>query len=680
MPRFLRNCLYLSGCLFLAATAACVESGTQSTGTEERTGESVDAGTAQPDAATSEVGPGEVDAVQYDLGFETGVIDAVSDPIVVPRFETGGDEFYRMPWPNDYRRTSEGTVDLSDFPNGSNETVSSFVTTIEAEVSGFSAMPVVYVELTGAPEQVTLPSPGETLESTASIQLIDVTGSNCGVRTPLELTYRYAGDNYRADRLLSAAPVVGFPLAPDHTYVFVMTTDFGLTDGFETFASPEMDALLSGEHGDSRLTETFDPAWSCLDSLSMDRDSLALVTVFTTQDPVFESRLLREQVMNSDRVPSPTITTWEALQDDEEKPYYSCVGTYETPIYQRGQSPYANSGGGLVFDDDGNPVIQRWEEVPFVVSWPREGEGPFPVLVWVDGTGASLLGHRRKNFSKDAIAAGFAIASFSPQFHGDRAVPGSDDALHTFNYINPESGRTVFRQQAVDTSYFIRVLREAVPDTATDQPELQTDQLVYGGHSQGALVGALLAGLEGELEAYYLNGIGSWLSETILERKDPADIAALLVLMGDVEGDVDVYHPLVQLAQLGSDTVDSYNYARYWPGWDDHTSGSHVFISNGYNDHTTPPRGIGHITIAGDLTPVEPAGWDVDPYGLWSQQSEATPISGNRQSLAGTALTMASYLNAETGHYTVYDDEHARALAINFLRTALDGVPTVGLE
>lgn len=597
---------------------------------------------------------------------------------IVPRFETAGDDFYRMPWPSDYRRHPDGRVDLGDFPNGSQPIVRLFVETIEEFVTGYSAMPVIYVALDGAPEVLSLPAPQQTIAPDSPVQLIDLSAEHCGDRTPIVLEYNYAGDRYRGDQVLSATPVVGFPLAPERSYALIVTVNLGHEDGFCSEPAQELAELLAGNHANGALVSSFAPLAPCLSEMGMGLDQIAGATVFTTQDAVGETRTLVDAVHGDDSIDAPTLRDWRLVEEDEDRDYVSYRAEYDTPIFQTGVSPYNNSGEGVFeFDGNGAPIVQRWEEVPLVISWPDGVTGPVPVMIWVDGTGARLLPHRNQRVARAAFEAGFAVASFSPQFHGDRAVAGSDEVNHSFNYANPASGRTVFRQQVADTSYYIRVLREALPDVIGDLPELDTDTLVYGGQSQGGLVGAMLAGVEGEIDAYFLNGTGSYITETVLERKDPFDIAAMLEDFVQVDGGLDEFHPVIALVQLGADPVDPYNYARYWSGWEEHPSGSHMFLANGMLDHTTPQRLVEHITIVGDLAPIAPAGWDVDPYGLWDRAPEVLPISGNRTALDGSPLTLVTYLDEEQGHYTVFRVPEVRELMVSFWETALNGTPVV---
>lgn len=611
---------------------------------------------------------------------DVGSADVLSDvelSALTPRFELEGDSFFRMPWPSDYRIDADGHLELDDFPQAWQTMVGIYIRVIEEEVDGFATMPVVYLGFEGSVGSESIPEPSSTLFATSSVQLLDVSTDGCGQRVPIEVQFKEDGDEFLDANTLVAAPVPGFPLQPSTPYAFVVLRSFGFESGFQTEVPATFAGLLEGSSDNETLSATFAPLRDCLDEASLSVSGIAVATVFTTQDPVVELRALQQMVADPSRVADPEVADWE-IAENRSIPgnYLTYTGTYLTPIFQRGTTPYAFSGGGIRFDDTGNPIIQRWEQVPFAITFPDIGTGPFPVLIWSDGTGASLLHYVRGDIAQDALSAGFAIASFQPQFHGDRSGPDADEEEHTFNYINPESGRSVFRQQAADTTYFLRVVRTALDDLS-ELPELDTDRLVYGGQSQGALVGAILAGVETDIVAYVLNGVGAYLSITVVERKDPVDINAEIQALLGVSEPLDRFHPVVALAQLGSEVVDPINYAPHWTGWSDNPGGSSLFLTNGQNDHTTPERSVNAMTISGVAVPIDPPGWDVDPFGVWDVSAQSLPITQTTTSMGGTPLTIATYLSATTGHYTIYDIDDVRRMAIDFWLSALVDTPSL---
>ena len=593
-----------------------------------------------------------------------------------PRFDPDSQEFFATPWPSDARTLADGSADLATFPGVDQGLMRTFRAAIEGDIFGFSTMPVVYIAFDGPVGAVSLPTPATTLRPGSVAQLIDVSEEGCGSRIPVVLGVDEEGDPYRDANTLSASPVPGFALRESTTYAFVLRREFGLDAGREV-VPPQ--AFTDAMDGIGRFAASLEPLMRCLEEDEMAVSAIGVATVFTTQDPTSELQLLRDFVV-SDAVDSPVVSGLEIdpelTRDDLADTWR---GSYLTPIFQEGDPPYA-VGGGFGFESDGTPAVQRWEEVPFAIAIPNVGEGPFPLIVQMPGTGGDIEGTISGRPGIDAITNGFAVATFAPQFHDSRAVPGSDAIIHGFNYLNPTSGRTVFRQQVLDTSYFVRVLREEIADSEiSDSLDLTT--LLYGGHSQGGLVGGLLAGVESAFEAYVLNGTGAYISVTVVERTDPFDIQALINEVFLVGRRIDVQHPLVALVQLGTDVVEPHAFATRWRGTEGDPSGSHMFVVNGFLDQTTFPPSIDALTISAGLAPIAPAGWDPDPFDVWELPSEVEPpISGNVTALDGSPLTMVTFLDAEQGHFTLRRNETAMELALSFWRQALNGVPVVELE
>jgi hypothetical protein len=598
---------------------------------------------------------------------------------LVPRFDSAGEDFYRMPWPSNARLDEDGTLDLDDLPGQQTSLIARYVEVI-GEIDGYSTTPVAYFPFDSAidPGEESIPSVAETVEPDSPLQLLDVTDDGCGQRIPIEARYKLIGDRYTADHVLQIGAVPGFTLRQRATYAFVVTRSFGSENDHATARPAALDSALSPDAtGD--LAEVYAPLRDCADRAGLALDDIAVATVFTTQDASSATRKMREVVM-SEATESPSISDWREWEDATTPDVVGYRGIVQMPIFQQGTSPYQNTGGNLVFGDDGMPEIQRWEAAPFAITVPKEaGSEPLPVIIWEDGTGADINSHVGDTHITRALLSGFAVLTFEPQFHGERATQGSDEILSTFNYLNPASGRTTFRQQVAETSYMIRLIREQLRGHS-DLRALDDERILFGGHSQGAIVGAIAAGVEPDIDAYYLNGVGGYLSETIVFRKDIVDVEALVkrFINLDEDQDLDRFHLVVQLAQTGADATDPLNYADAWKGWDGVPDGSHVFMSNGKDDTTTSTRSMTALMTAGDVPTIGIAGWDVDPTGLRGDRSlTENPASGNRSAASGRDLTFVSYANKNTGHFTLYSDSRARNMALEFWKTALLGTPEV---
>ncbi|MCB9506426.1 MAG: hypothetical protein H6700_05560 [Myxococcales bacterium] len=619
------------------------------------------------------------DADVSDAGGDAADTTTDTGPEVIQiqaRFAREGTDFYRLPWPSDARLTVEGGVDLSDFPDTRVDLLRRYVAAIESSVRGFSLMPVIYVPLEGDPIPETTPMPADSLSPTGPVQLIDVSEDGCGDRIPVELHMNHSVDALFPDNVLAVAPVPGFVLRPATPYALVVLHTLGAEDGYGVVGTDEASAALDGTHADAILSASFAPARACLPEAGVPLDSVAVATVFTTQDPVTELRALRDFVADPAKTATPVVTSFEYSDTVSRAGYAVYTGTYDTPMFQDGTSPYASVGGEIHFDAAGEPIVQRTEEVPFAVAVPREPSRSLRLLIWVDGTGAGQTSWVGSRVTQAMLAEGFVVANYVPQFHDTRATPGANEELHSFNYLNPESFRNTFRQQVADTAYFLRVMTEA-RDQMPDLPEYSTTRVVYGGQSQGSLVGAMVAGVEPNIEAFMLNGVAAYLSTVAVSRKDPFDIQALVADLTGISHDFDRFHPLMALAQMGGDATDPQSFAPYWTGWDGNPDGADILLINGIDDYTSSVASMNALTISGDAAPVDPAGWEADPFGVWDREPEAAPIEGNRRALDGTPRTIATIMSETTGHFTMYDRADVRATAIEFLSTAADGSAVV---
>jgi hypothetical protein len=619
-----------------------------------------------------DVQPSEI--TETDLG--NGDLGPIEDGPLLPIYEPDGEGFFRMPWPSDIRRYDNGYIIMQDFPESRNPLVSVYLEEIEENLSGFSTSPVIYVPFERLPNSRVLPTPQETLSETSPVQLIELDGEGCGTRKPIEIMLFDSPDYFIDVPVMAAAIVPGATLKPETTYALLILRTLGTEDGLNAVPPSNFEEILFPRTQAPDDEDEYTPLLNCLESDTLSAADLAMATVFTTQNPFIEVEAMREIVLDPLLTEEPEVADLEFSDENSQSgDFITYTGTFETPIFQEGISPY-NSGGGLVFDDNGLPVIQRWETVPFIVTFPETGENSFPVMIWENGTGAILDDHVTSAITRSLIDAGIAVVSFEAQFHGQRATSGSDPTQHTFNYLNPASFRTVLRQQVIDTTYFIRLLKAGFTDIA-ELPALNTDMLIYGGHSQGALVGGMLAGIETEISAYVLNGIGGYLSATIIERRDPVDINQSIQTILGIDQPLTRFHPVVAMAQLGGDVSDPVNYAPRWRGWENHAPGSSVFLINGEEDSTTPVTAINAITLSGSISPIDPPGWDVDPFQISELSSTPLPVVNNASSFGLDPLTIATFLDPDQGHFTIYNNSGVKDLAVGFWISALEGTPTI---
>lgn len=578
-----------------------------------------------------------------------------------------GEGFWDRPFPSD-SRTVDGHPDVSGFPGEG--TVPIFAAYLGAMpvLDGFGTNSPIYVRFAEPPDREVLPTPEGSIEADSPLLLLDVDprSPHRGEAVPVSWELYDSADAYTAPNLLSVAPLRGFPLRAATRYALVLR--------------PPLAALGVMPEGWED-----DPAWADVVGTLRVRDipaeHVGAATVFTTQDPVGELARIAWSIQ-SGRIGRPAwepeVTLRETVGD--------CLvveGHVTVPIWQAGERPYREEGGGFVFDADGRPEVQGWERVAFALTVPDD-EAPaagWPVVLYSHGTGGDHLTFTDSDGEGPALCRrGIATFGIAQPLHDDRATPDTSASLDTFNFANPVAGRTSFRQGAADQIWLAARLREAAGFRLDGRAiPVDPERLAFFGHSQGAMVGALGASwLGNDVVAVGLSEAGGGTADSALLKVDPIAIEPLLASAVGVEaGTLTTHHPVLALVQMLSEATDPLNYAGAWyaeePPW--RASPVPVFLTEGLQDTYTPPLTIESLATAAHLPVVgtmyaEPLGFELRGLG-----AHALPAADNVVGWDGEALTAGLAQFPDQGHFAIYYDRDAQDLYKDFLETALAGAP-----
>jgi hypothetical protein len=581
-----------------------------------------------------------------------------------------GSGFWDTPFPSDTRLV-DGHPDLRAFPGGGDVPIFDTYLALGPLLDGWGTNSPVYVRFSDTIDESLLPDPASSLEADSPIVLLDVdpASPHRGERFPVVTEFTTTPDQYGASNLLAVAPLPGFPLRPATTYALVVTSPVGMPGTMP--ADWVDDAYWAG------TTAT-------LREQGVDLGGVAAATRFTTQDPVRELSRIAGAIQ-SGRVGRPA---WEpALTLREEGTSVRVYEGYVTvPIWQAGERPYREEGGGFSFDEAGRPLVQGWERVRFGLTIPQgePPEGGWPIVLYSHGTGGD---HLSFTDSKDAEGPGLgyrglAMFGISQPLHGDRGTDDTNVELDTFNYTNPEAGRTSFRQGAADQIWLAELLRTPGNDFAFEGAAIpiRHDRLAFFGHSQGAMVGALGAPwLARRCNAVGLSAAGGGTAASALLKVDPIPVEPILAAaIGVPSGTLTPMHPVLGLVQLLSEATDPLNYGPWWfaedPPWP--TGGPvSILLTEGTEDTYTPPFTIESLATAARLPVVgemvsEPAGFALRGLG-----AQARPQQDNVTAFDGSRVTAGLAQFKGQGHFAIYDDRDARSLYKDFLETAAAGAP-----
>ncbi|MGB0592161.1 MAG: alpha/beta hydrolase family protein [Myxococcota bacterium] len=603
-----------------------------------------------------------------------GIDYEASEAGASPRYDLNGASWTSTPWPNDRLLDANGTPDLSSFPNPDIDMLHQYVDYAHEVLFGWGLNGSTYVTFDGAIDPESLPSAALTKGfKKATVQTVNATtGSHrYGEQMPL-LFWWYGGgedDPYLEANTLAIRPVFGFPLAEGETYCTIVTRGVKDAQGRYLKPSAAFTEALANE-------PSLQPLRDWLENAMIVAEDIAVATCFTTDTPTAELRAIQAQIYES---PAPSLTDIEYL--GKTNVFHEFRGHYETPNYQAGEKPYDIVGGDVKFDDTGTPIVQYGEPVRFVLTVPTAFEMPeagWPLVLYAHGTGGDV-DSCKWSVAEDLSKEGMAILCIEQPLHGERGDDAWFIELLTFNFANPRAGRTNFRQSAADTIVLTRMVSDGqfnVPTGRTEHDETVTfdpDQIHFFGHSQGGLSGALALGVEPALKSAVLSGAGGVLIETILRRKDFADIASLVRALLEVpDANFGPFHPTMALVQLLVDATDPVNYAQYWINPAPGGTAKHVFVTEGINDAATPAVSTHALAASARIPLLTPVEATSEAHELLGMSGVDAPVSLNIVNRAGRSLT-AGLKQWDGDHFVAFDITEARNMWRNWFQALRQG-------
>ena len=691
-------------CVITGLQASCMPQGDGDVGADCDSTLDCFAGLACMEGACAPQRPGI--PVWPGVDCEASSTDEVRAYFEVPGAEDADEgDFFRLPFPNDARRTDDG-LDLSGFPTPGTgvlgvDAVKLYTDALEDD-GGWGTYGTVFFRFSGAVEINY--EDGETRRLRP--EWVDVTPGAPELGSSVGLSWYYSGggNNYVCHDWVGVRRPRGFPLMPGHTYAVWITTELIAADGSPIRRAPNLVSVLADEAPDDPALErahaAYAPFRAYLDQEGVSPSTVLTATVFTvsnTRDTMSELAAAVEDL------PAPTVRgDWVKCDDGVDSPcpdhegsrncgsgsadYDEYHALVRLPIFQEGTPPYTTpaDGGGIVIQDD-----PPTEDVCMALTVPTGTmpDGGWPLVVFAHGTGGSFRSHVTADIA-GSLSSGdvkFAVLGIDQVSHGPRRGDSSSEPDQLFfNFLNPAAARGNPQQGAVDQLSLAKFA--ATIDGSGDMPTtIDPEKLVFFGHSQGSTEGSLMLPYADAYKAAVLSGNGASLMHALYTKTEPVDIAGLMpIALSDLQGlrgDIAELHPVLSLLQQWIDPADPLNFASgvATAPYEGHL-GKHLFQTYGTDDHYSPPLTLATYAGAAGLTQVEPTHDDfVDKFYI-DLPTASAPLSGN---LSGGMLT-AGVRQYETpdgsdGHFVAFDVSEANADVVRFLSQAVSGMtPQIG--
>jgi len=450
---------------------------------------------------------------------------------------SGSGGFFKLPFPTDLRRNPDGSINLDDFPP---TLLFWLVGTYPgvAEKTGFSTSTTIYFRFTGPIRTGNFPrSAKESIQPDSPILLIDIDPDSpqAGRRFPLiwkfyeqRQTWLSGGDN-----ILAMMPLPGFLLRENNTYAAIILKSVSANQG-ELSRPGAMDDLLSGKEPKAKFgkkaVQVYQPLrkWLAEPNCPIKPDDILIATVFTTGDPSAEMMKLWKAIQEM-----PTVKLAEPIRLEREYPeFYVLRAKWLAPQFQVGLPPYSFVGGQIEYDQTGMPIIQRYQEVPMVITVPKTPmpQAGFPLLHFIHGTEgvSNQVVDRGKTFDPKGepeagkgpayVVAKRGIASFGSALNQNGERGGDKMMLLYYAFFNAEGIKNNLLQSAAEQIMLIKLFKELkipnslCPETKIPEGEKEIyfdrDRLFSMGQSLGSLVLGLYAGVEPSIKAIIPSGEG----------------------------------------------------------------------------------------------------------------------------------------------------------------------------
>jgi predicted esterase len=635
---------------------------------------------------------GTEDAASPDAGEDPGAPRAL---FVLPR--TPETPFFDLPWPTDLRRTAEGLVDVSAFPNPRRvDLVARYLAAVTARQRGFATNGAIYFRFSRSVDPASLPATVEdTLRPDASVFLIDVDPESPTplARHPAVVVYQDAATIYWPSQTVAIRPVHGIPLAGGRRYAAVVTRGVRPSAGGTFARDRDFEALVTGG-GDTAVEAAraiYEPALEALERAGLGRDEILSLAVFTTQDPVAELALYRDWMHASYPAPSARADAWRVVA--ERPTFHEVQGRYgPVPVFQEGTIPYENSGGAMEPGADGLPVVHGEYDARFALTVPTTPmpERGYPIVLYAHGTGGDYRSFLADGTGPRLASLGIACMGIDQIHHGERNPTGSSKAILFFNVINPDAARDNNRQSALDVVQQARLVRTLVIPAsvlARDGRDIRFDpeRVYFFGHSQGGLVAPLFLGIDDGVRAAVISAGSAVLAYALLYKTEPFSIPGVVRIGLGLPGSNDrealereafgFEHPIVTLLQGWIEASDGSNFghlvfAAPRPGF----LPKSVLSTEGLMDTFSPSGSIEALAVSMRMPLVEPVAQPIPALDLLGIRPVRAPVRGN---VAGGLATAGLLQYPDEGHFAVFRNADAQARIRGFFESLVEGNATI---
>lgn len=514
--------------------------------------------------------------------------DPLASPTVYFRVDHGGqgEDFFKLPYPNDALIMGQGALDLSAFPGLDHGPAPAtwlkrITASLQAERAGFGLNPTVYFRFSQ-------PIDFDTLtfnDASATFRFVDITpGPYEGKQPNARFFASSERSPYICPNWLGIRPREGSPLKPGHRYAVFFRKGIKTTTGELLKADPDFtQLLLPSPPQDPVLMQpwlNYQPLRRWLQEQGIPHTELVGGTLFTTEDPTQRVRqayetihrapapLLNQLTPCDGRTPSPcghgdlTRACGDPLNEGIYTEYHGLMSAVDLLT---GFPPYAQWGGTILSDGD-QLRPQGTAQVCVSVTIPQGAAPPggWPVLIYVPDFGDHYRSAFVHGVNVHATNAGLAVVTLDPLLTGPRgggtkALSAEEIALIHDDLSYAARARDLRVQGVAELFSLVRLISQ--PGGIPGLPALtqRAAQRMVLGYGHGAELSTALLAWEPEVGLGVLASAGGSTMDRLRVTRAPHRPAALLS-QALADSSFNGMHPALHLAQHMLDPVDAMNH------------------------------------------------------------------------------------------------------------------------
>ena len=638
------------------------------------------------------------------------ILPLASPAQVEMAFREKSRDYFSIPYPNDLHRYKDGRVDRRNFPVPEDNPLSVHYRNLSDHADGFGVSEAIFIRFTGPISSAKLPGPEESVKPDSPVFLVNVDRASpaFGERVPV-YCYFHTHPRGPLHNLLAVSPFPGFVLRENTTYAAVVMRS--LDPSLQR--STVLDDLLSGKNPGGKLgakaVKIYQPLTDYLGEQKISTADIAAATVYTTGDPTKGLRALMTYIESL--TPAKLDTSPEPYRDHPG--FYALKSSFTAPQFQTGRGSELAHGGKIKFDRQGQPIVQRPEQVPIRIMIPK-GKMPkdgFPLVIYLHGGGNTSdefldhIIHSKDNqftpgegparvFAAQGIAGVSSALVKNPERYGRFKTGTRWAELPFYNFFRGDVMVANHWQAAADNAVLLRLMRGLTIDPKlcpqTDASAAADGQIRFNpsfffgmGFSMGGTILGNWAGVEpGIIASIPAGPSGHWglLIRNFTWGENLPWFYAWLT-GGKKTELMDARWPALSIIQAVLEPCDTivfgpHVFRRPFPG----QPARHVYLAVGDHDYYTKAITQNAIITALGLPLAEPARDDsILPSQrlLGFRQPLSYPISNNVKSEDGRSATAAAFQYqsdswTHDGHNVDYNLTETKHQYGCFLRTLID--------